>query len=112
MRTKDFDPNEDYACRLKFLKQGCFRDTAVYLPVNRPPFYKKRVAELCASYKFFPVNVSVQPYFPELGPCIVFIPFTGMLLGRYHRTGNKENIEYFNKLINDKAPRDMKKCKR
>ncbi len=108
MRTKKFDPNEEYASRLKHLKSGHTQGMTAYLPVNRPPFYKRRVAELYASYKIYPVNVYVQPHFPELGHCIVFIPFTGTLLGRYNRADNKENIEYFNKLINEKAPRYIK----
>ncbi len=113
MRTKNFDPNEEYASRLKHLKAGTTQGMTAYLPVNRPPFYKRRVAELYASYKIYPVNVYVQPHFPELGPCIVFIPFTGILLGWYNRADNKEKIEYFNKLINEKAPKNMRiiKCK-
>ena len=109
MKTKNFDPNQEYANRLKHLKNGITRDAKAYLPVTRPPFYKRRIADLYASYKMYPVNVYVRTNYPELGFCIVFIPFTGSLLGGYKHVICRENIEYYNKLINEKAPRYMKK---
>ena len=109
MKTKNFDPNQEYANCLKYLKNGITRDLEAYLPVTRPPFYKRRIADLYASYKMYPVNVYVRTNYPELGFCIVFIPFTGSLLGGYKHVICRENIEYYNKLINEKAPRYMKK---
>ena len=46
MRTKNFDPNEEFAYREKFCKRGISPDTTAYLPIKRPPFYKRRIAEL------------------------------------------------------------------
>lgn len=51
MRTRNFDPNEQYACREKFCKCGISTDTTAFLPIKRPPAYKSRVAGLYARYK-------------------------------------------------------------
>ena len=101
MRTPEFDPNEEFARREAACKRGKLLEA--YLPVKRPPFYKKRVAELYARYKFFPVNVRIQTGFPELGLCIVFIPYKGICLGQYEHLTSRETKEYLTKLINEKC---------
>lgn len=103
MRTKNFDPNEEFAYREKFCKRGISPDTTAYLPIKRPPFYKRRIAELYAKYKMYPVGMRTQQAFPELGLCIVFIPFTHSLLGRYDNNINQETKKYFARMINEKA---------
>lgn len=103
MRTPEFDPNKEFVRREAACKRGKLLEA--YLPVKRPPFYKKRVAELYARYNFFPVNVRIQTGFPELGLCIVFIPFRCCLLGQYEHLTSRETKDYLAKLINKKSPK-------
>lgn len=104
MRTKDFDPNEEFAYREKHCKDGC-KMIEAYLPVKRPPWYKRRIAELYAKYKCFPVSVGKIRWFPGHGDCITFIPFRGSCLGKYEQLVSKERREFFTKMINEKAPK-------
>ena len=107
MRTKDFDPNKEFAYREKTCKDGV-KFLESYLPIKRPPFFKRRVAELYASYKCYPVSIRKIPCFPELGECIVFIPFTRFLLGRYKYSTGKREEEIFRQAIYEKAPQKRK----
>ncbi len=104
MRTKDFDPNAEFAYRKKHCKDKC-RFSMAHLPIKRPPGYKKRVAVLYAVYKYFPVSVGTIQGFPELGPCINFLKFTGNCLGKYEKLYSQREREFFQKMINEKAPR-------
>lgn len=104
MKTKDFDPNEEFAYREKHCKDKC-RFSIAHLPIKRPPAYKRRIAELYALYKYYPVSVGTVQGFPELGPCINFVRFTRTYLGQYEKLYSPREREFFQKMINEKAPK-------
>ena len=104
MRTKDFDPNEEFAYREKNCKDGCGFISA-HLPVKRPPWYKVRIAKLYAFYKCYPVSVGKIQGFSELGPCINFVKFNGKLLGQYEKLYSSREKEFFQRMIHEKIPK-------
>jgi hypothetical protein len=107
MRTKDFDPNREFA-ELEKACKGRSRILEVFLPVSRPPWHKRRVADLLARHKYFPAGFRKHRFCPELGKGIVFISFTRGLLGKYDKLTSKEEKEFFAKMINEKAPKRRK----
>lgn len=104
MRSKDFDPNLEFAELEKSCK-GPRKMLEVFLPVGRPVWYKKRIAELLARYKYFPAGYLKHRFRPEFGYGILFISFTGVLLGRYDKLINQEAKDFFTKMINEKVPK-------
>ncbi len=103
MRTREFDPNQEFAEREKACKQG--RRFQAYLPVKRPPSFKIRVAAMYAMYKYYPSYIDENRCFPELGKCIVFLQYTGNLQGKYKQLNPPMVREYFATLINEKMPK-------
>ena len=99
MKTRKTDYNQLFAICKAFCEHGGLSAGATaYLPVKYPVWYKIRIAELFAEYKMFPAQLSRHKHFPELGLCIIFIPFTYGLLGRYDATttsGQKAFLQYW-----------------
>jgi hypothetical protein len=103
MRTKEFDPNWEFAEGEKACKRG--KKFQAYLPIKRPPHFKRRITALYARYKYYPSYVGKNRCFPELGECIIFMQYTGSLQGQYERLKPPEVREYFARLINEKMPK-------
>jgi hypothetical protein len=103
MRTRNFDPNEEFAEREKACRRG--KMLQAYLPIKRPPYFKRRVTALYAMHKFYPSYVGVNRCFPELGDCIIFLPYKGSLLGKYEQCHPPVVRKYFARLINEKMPK-------
>ena len=103
MKNKKKDYNQLFALCKDFCKHGLSAWAVSYLPIKYPVWYKIRVAELFAEYKMFPARISYNNHFPELGLCIIFIPFTHGLLGWYEKTTNSKERAFFQYWIHHKG---------
>ena len=104
MKNQKKDYNQLFALCEDFCKHGSFSPgTTGYLPIQYPVWYKIRVAELFAEYKMFPAGVSRNNHFPELGLCIIFIPFTHGLSGWYEKTTSPDKRSFFQYWIHHKG---------
>ena len=108
MKTRKTDFNQNYAKCEKFCKNGLSSGSMAYLPINYPVSHKIRIAELYARYKMYPTRIYLNGHFPELGICIVFIPFTHGLLGWYEKTTNREHKDFMQYWICHKALKQQK----
>lgn len=110
MKNQKKDYNQLFALCEDFCKHGSFSPGATgYLPIQYPVWYKIRVAELFAEYKMFPAGIRCNNHFPELGLCIIFIPFTHGLLGWYEKTTNREYKDFMQYRIYHKGLKQQKK---
>ena len=105
MKTKKNDMNQEFSLRENFCKSGVSPDAIAYLPAKHPVAYKIRVAELYARYKMFPFAIR---NIPELGLCIIFIPFTYELLGQYNAARSKADQKFLQYWIRNKVPKRKK----
>ena len=95
MKNKKNDYNQLLALCENFCKHGLSAGSISYLPIKYPVWYKIRVSELFAEYKMFPARISHYNHFPDLGLCIIFIPFTHGLLGWHEKTTSPEERAFF-----------------